>query len=168
MLQLCIGEVAEHRGIGGLLHCQRVVRAVPAFYLRRVAASAGLRADKSRGLISTRRQRQHGYDCQGGSPRGGQKVFARRSQRLLSKVPSIRSNCTLGAEVDRTKAISSRQGSTTRSSPLMKATTIPISVLPFRTMIPPANSSVKTPSDCNPLTRNFSPNLSLNTLRRTL
>jgi hypothetical protein len=50
---------------------------------------------------------------------------------FLPKVVSIRSNWTLAAEVDRTNAIISRQGSRTRSSPLMKATTIAISVLPL-------------------------------------
>jgi hypothetical protein len=48
------------------------------------------------------------------------------------------SNWTLAEEVDRTNAIISRQGSRTRSSPLMKATTIPISVLPLSTIIPPS------------------------------
>src|SRR5271169_443364 len=94
-------------------------------------------------------------------------LAGRRSHRFLPKVPWIRSNWTFAAEVDRTNAISSRQGSRTRSSPLIKATTIPISVFPLRTMTPPANSRAKTPTDCSPPTRNFNPNLSLNTRSRT-
>jgi hypothetical protein len=52
MLERRVGEVAEHRSLGGFLHCQGVVRALPGVELRRVATGAGLGADKSGRLIS--------------------------------------------------------------------------------------------------------------------
>jgi hypothetical protein len=72
MLQLCIGEVAEHCSRRGGLHCQGMVRAFPGIELRGVTAGAGLGANESGRLIGTRShpsgQRQHDHNRQGGPP----------------------------------------------------------------------------------------------------
>jgi hypothetical protein len=55
MLERRVGEVAEHRCLGRLLHCQGMVRALPGIELRSVATGAGLGANKSGRLIGARR-----------------------------------------------------------------------------------------------------------------
>ena len=82
VLELRVGEVAQHRRRRRRLHGQRVMRALPGSELCRMAAGAGLRADEAGRLV---RARAHaGCEHQDQQPRTGMPTSAHVAPNLTS------------------------------------------------------------------------------------